>query len=202
MTWQAYPVGLGTATGYILLANLKPHPDFLTQIEIGLFILNMIVFFGTTSLLAVQLVLYPRQFKRVAFDPNKNSFIPTFVLVLATLIVGTVNYGPKVGVTPEELIVIFWIYVAIAICVAFTVLTIWFSSPRNPTASMTRLGISCVSIAVVGGRYFQRSSYCAALRSQGFFHLRDWSLDVWRWRIYVSFLLGHFFAQDYDNGIP
>jgi len=137
MTWQAYPVGLGTATGYILLANLKPHPDFLTQIEIGLFILNMIVFFGTTSLLAVQLVLYPRQFKRVAFDPNKNSFIPTFVLVLATLIVGTVNYGPKVGVTPEELIVIFWIYVAIAICVAFTVLTIWFSSPRNPTASMT-----------------------------------------------------------------
>ncbi|KNZ55015.1 hypothetical protein VP01_2791g1 [Puccinia sorghi] len=112
MTWQAY---VSTATGYILLANLKPHPAFLTQIEIGLFILNMMVFFLTTSLLAVQLVLYPRQFKRVAFDPNKNSFIPTSVLVLlvqvflllscgknfliylgispsATLIVGTVNY--------------------------------------------------------------------------------------------------------------
>ncbi|PLW27971.1 hypothetical protein PCASD_22853 [Puccinia coronata f. sp. avenae] len=97
MTWQAYPVGLGTATGYILLANLKPHPDFLTKIEIGLFILNMIIFSLTTGLLVIQAVLYPRQFKRVALDPNKNSFIPTCVLVLATIIVGTVNYGMNVS---------------------------------------------------------------------------------------------------------
>ncbi|EHS64163.1 uncharacterized protein PGTG_22073 [Puccinia graminis f. sp. tritici CRL 75-36-700-3] len=93
ITWQAYPVGLGTATAYILLANLKPHPQFLTHIEIGLFILEIIVFCLTTGLLVVQAVLYPRQFKRVALDPNKNSFIPTCVLVFATIIIGTVNYG-------------------------------------------------------------------------------------------------------------
>ncbi|KAI8460815.1 hypothetical protein BY996DRAFT_6409092 [Phakopsora pachyrhizi] len=86
MTWQAYltyshenssnpvkktriakPVGLGTATGYILLSALKPHPKFP--------------------------ILYPRQFRRVALDPNKNSFIPTSVLVFATLIVGLVNFA-------------------------------------------------------------------------------------------------------------
>ncbi|KAH9444210.1 hypothetical protein Pst134EB_026588 [Puccinia striiformis f. sp. tritici] len=32
---------------------------------------------------------------------------------------------------------LFWIYVTFAISVAITVLTIWFSSPRNPTAAMT-----------------------------------------------------------------
>ncbi|KAH9452075.1 hypothetical protein Pst134EA_026010 [Puccinia striiformis f. sp. tritici] len=82
MTWQAYPVGLGTATGYILLANLKTHPAFLTKIEILLFIMNIIIFSLTTGLMVVQAVLYPQQFKRVALDPNKNSFIPTCVLVL------------------------------------------------------------------------------------------------------------------------
>lgn len=137
MTWQAYPVGLGTATGYILLANLKVHPEFLTKIEITLFILNIIIFLLTTGLLVVQAVLYPRQFKRVALDPNRNSFIPTCVLVFATIIVGTVNYGPPVGIGPDELVVFFWIYVALAIMVAFTVLIIWFSTPRNPTAAMT-----------------------------------------------------------------
>ncbi|KAH9444209.1 hypothetical protein Pst134EB_026587 [Puccinia striiformis f. sp. tritici] len=93
MTWQAYPVGLGTATGYILLANLKTHPAFLTKIEILLFIMNIIIFSLTTGLMVVQAVLYPQQFKRVALDPNKNSFIPTCVLVFATIIVGIVNYG-------------------------------------------------------------------------------------------------------------
>ncbi|KAA1125128.1 hypothetical protein PGTUg99_006370 [Puccinia graminis f. sp. tritici] len=126
ITWQAYPVGLGTATAYILLANLKPHPQFLTHIEIGLFILEIIVFCLTTGLLVVQAVLYPRQFKRVALDPNKNSFIPTCVLVFV-----------PIGITADELIIFFWIYVTVAILVAFTVLTIWFSSPRNPTAAMT-----------------------------------------------------------------
>lgn len=137
ITWQAYPVGLGTATAFILLANLKPHPKFLTHIEIGLFILEIIVFCLTTGLLVVQAVLYPRQFKRVALDPNKNSFIPTCVLVFATIIIGTVNYGVPIGITADELIIFFWIYVTVAIIVAFTVLTIWFSSPRNPTAAMT-----------------------------------------------------------------
>ncbi|KAA1079160.1 hypothetical protein PGT21_001897 [Puccinia graminis f. sp. tritici] len=188
ITWQAYPVGLGTATAYILLANLKPHPQFLTHIEIGLFILEIIVFCLTTGLLVVQAVLYPRQFKRVALDPNKNSFIPTCVLVFATIIIGTVNYfftkidcfidinvfnlrliatrvcnffkvstlmeesrwsiltlwlalyvyfSVPIGITADELIIFFWIYVTVAILVAFTVLTIWFSSPRNPTAAMT-----------------------------------------------------------------
>ncbi|KAI9629280.1 hypothetical protein KEM48_011129 [Puccinia striiformis f. sp. tritici PST-130] len=51
MTWQAYPVGLGTATGYILLANLKTHPAFLTKIEILLFIMNIIIFSLTTGLM-------------------------------------------------------------------------------------------------------------------------------------------------------
>ncbi|KNE94506.1 hypothetical protein PSTG_12152 [Puccinia striiformis f. sp. tritici PST-78] len=146
MTWQAYPVGLGTATGYILLANLKTHPAFLTKIEILLFIMNIIIFSLTTGLMVVQAVLYPQQFKRVALDPNKNSFIPTCVLVLFVQLTlnfvkafWTLTLYPSVpaGVTVEELIIFFWIYVTFAISVAITVLTIWFSSPRNPTAAMT-----------------------------------------------------------------
>ncbi|POW12547.1 hypothetical protein PSHT_08051 [Puccinia striiformis] len=47
------------------------------------------------------------------------------------------NFEHQQGVTVEELIIFFWIYVTFAISVAITVLTIWFSSPRNPTAAMT-----------------------------------------------------------------
>ncbi|CAH7671501.1 voltage-dependent anion channel [Phakopsora pachyrhizi] len=133
MTWQAYPVGLGTATGYILLSALKPHPKFLLPLEIALFIINIIVFSLTTGLLTVQAILYPRQFRRVALDPNKNSFIPTSVLVFATLIVGLVNFctGWSNSIRTHDF---FWIYVSLAVFVSFTVLIIWFSSPRNPWA--------------------------------------------------------------------
>ncbi|KAI9628217.1 hypothetical protein H4Q26_018167 [Puccinia striiformis f. sp. tritici PST-130] len=162
MTWQAYPVGLGTATGYILLANLKTHPAFLTKIEILLFIMNIIIFSLTTGLMVVQAVLYPQQFKRVALDPNKNSFIPTCVLVLfvqltlnfvkafwtLTLADGIlINLRSYVKNFEHQQVSLrsngrgadhlFWIYVTFAISVAITVLTIWFSSPRNPTAAMT-----------------------------------------------------------------
>lgn len=135
--WQAYPLGMGTSSVYILLYNLKKHPAWLTKIEIILFILNCLIFISATSLLGVQAFLYPKQFKRVIMDPNRNSFIPTFALNFATIIVGLINYAVPAGLTIEEVYVIFWVYVAMASVVAFAVMTIWFLRPRDPLGSMT-----------------------------------------------------------------
>ncbi|KAH9810196.1 voltage-dependent anion channel-domain-containing protein [Melampsora americana] len=109
--WQAY---VRTASVYILLYNLKKHPAWLTKIEVGLFIINCLIFISATSLLGVQAFLYTKQFKRVLMDPNRNSFIPTFALNFATIIVGLINYAVPAGLTIEEVYVIFWIYVAMA----------------------------------------------------------------------------------------
>ncbi|KAI7939860.1 hypothetical protein MJO28_013512 [Puccinia striiformis f. sp. tritici] len=155
MTWQAYPVGLGTATGYILLANLKTHPAFLTKIEILLFIMNIIIFSLTTGLMVVQAIqkgsprskqelFYTNLRSRFCYDNRGNCQLRELLHPISLLTqrscsqaLMVFNTGVPAGVTVEELIIFFWIYVTFAISVAITVLTIWFSSPRNPTAAMT-----------------------------------------------------------------
>ncbi|KAH9820342.1 voltage-dependent anion channel [Melampsora americana] len=110
MHWQAYPLGMGTAAVYILLYNLENHPAWA--------------------------FLYPKQFKRVIMDPSRNSFIPTFALNFATILVGIVNYVIFESSVPTEhtlhkVYALFWVYVVIASVVAFSVMTIWFLRPRD-----------------------------------------------------------------------
>lgn len=133
-TWQGFPVGMGTGAVCVLLSALDPHPAWVTKIEIAFYIFNMCLFLLNVSMLALQFILFRRQFLRLIFDPTKGIFVPLVVLSFATIIIGTINYAVPHGIiSPNGIYILFWVYVAFALIVCFPMLTIWFNKSHEVT---------------------------------------------------------------------
>ncbi|PSR72182.1 hypothetical protein PHLCEN_2v11974, partial [Hermanssonia centrifuga] len=134
-SWQAFPIGMGTGAVYVTLAGLKLHPGkSITIVETAFYFLNMILFLLNTSTLLLQLILYPRQAKRLITDPTKGIFVPLVVLSFATIIIGTINYGVPTGrISADFIYGLFWTYVSMSVIVCFPMLMIWFNRPHDLT---------------------------------------------------------------------
>ncbi|KAI0790688.1 voltage-dependent anion channel-domain-containing protein [Abortiporus biennis] len=133
-TWQAFPIGMGTGAVYVCLAGIKDHPGgVLTIVENIFFFFNIVLFLLNTCTLSLQLILYPRQARRLITDPATGIFVPLIVLSFATIIIGTVNYGVPNHVGPGFIYILFWIYIGFAVVVCFPMLMIWFNKPHDLT---------------------------------------------------------------------
>lgn len=131
-SWQAFPIGMGTGAVYVTLSGLKQHPRILTTVEIIFFFINLALFLLNSSTLLLQVILYPQQSRRLINDPVKGVFVPLIVLSFATIIIGTINYGAIPGhLHPDEIYVLFWVYVFLAILVCFPMLMIWYNKPHD-----------------------------------------------------------------------
>ncbi|QRV89934.1 malic acid transport protein [Ceratobasidium sp. AG-Ba] len=131
-SWQAFPIGMGTGAVYVLLSAVKPHPAWLTKVEIAFYILNMLLFVVNLTMLAAQFILYRRQSLRLITDPVKGVFVPLVVLSFATIIIGTINYAVPAGiVSPTAIYALFWVYLSLSILVCFPMLVIWYNRPHN-----------------------------------------------------------------------
>ncbi|CAL1707974.1 unnamed protein product [Somion occarium] len=132
-SWQAFPIGMGTGAVYVCLAGIHPHPGLpLTMVETVFYFLNIALFLLNSTTLLLQLILYPRQAKRLITDPSKGIFVPLIVLSFATIIIGTINYVLPTGhVSPTFIYCLFWIYVGFGLLVCFPMLMIWFNKPHD-----------------------------------------------------------------------
>ncbi|CAA7261553.1 unnamed protein product [Cyclocybe aegerita] len=131
-SWQAFPVGMGTGAVYVTLSSLKHRAGFLHQVETVFYFLNIALFLINTSSLLLQAILYPKKAFRLLKGPHTGIFVPLFVLSLATIIIGTVNYAvPSGHVSPEAIYALFWVYVALAVLACFAMLMIWFNEPHD-----------------------------------------------------------------------
>ncbi|WAQ84450.1 hypothetical protein PtA15_5A20 [Puccinia triticina] len=127
ITWQAYPVGLGK----FMPISHRTHQ-----------LLIMVCFSRSSGPISQAVQKGSARSKQELLYTNlRTSFCNHYrwncQLCPLDIVSGKFIFCDRVGITADELIVFFWIYVTVAIIVAFTVLTIWFSSPRNPTAAMT-----------------------------------------------------------------
>ncbi|TCD62929.1 hypothetical protein EIP91_006227 [Steccherinum ochraceum] len=114
-SWQAFPIGMGTGAVYVCLAGVDPAPPrTLRVIQTMFYFMNMGLFVINTTTLFLQLLLYPRQAKRLVTDPSKGIFVPLMVLAFATIIIGTVNYAldDDVYIPPMLVYVLFWARIA------------------------------------------------------------------------------------------
>ncbi|KAG8962547.1 hypothetical protein FRC03_004027, partial [Tulasnella sp. 419] len=68
-SWQAFPIGMGTGAVYVVLSQLKFKPEWMLHIEVIFFFLNITIFLLNCSTLLLQFLLFPRQSKRLLFDP-------------------------------------------------------------------------------------------------------------------------------------
>ncbi|KAK7692818.1 hypothetical protein QCA50_004453 [Cerrena zonata] len=134
-SWQAFPIGMGTGAVYVTLSSLKDHPgNALTTVETIFFFLNVALFLLNSSTLLLQLIVYPRQARRLITDPVKGIFVPLIVLSFATIIIGTINYILPTGhISPTFIFCLFWIYVSFSVFVCFPMLMIWFNKPHDLT---------------------------------------------------------------------
>ncbi|KAH8107242.1 voltage-dependent anion channel-domain-containing protein [Cristinia sonorae] len=135
-SWQAYPIGMGTAAVYVCLAGVDPTPSHgLHVVQTIFYFLNIGLFLLNTTTLLLQLLLYPRQAVRLVLDPGKGIFVPLIVLSFATIIIGTVNYtaGGDVNLSPTVIYALFWVYIGFALVVCFPMLMIWFNHPHDLT---------------------------------------------------------------------
>ncbi|KAI0093302.1 voltage-dependent anion channel-domain-containing protein [Irpex rosettiformis] len=132
-SWQAFPIGMGTGAVYVTLAGLKDHwGSKLDTVETVFFFFNLVLFILNTTTLLLQLLLYPRQARRLVTDSAKCIYVPLMLLSFATIIIGTINYAiPRKTVGPNFIYVLFWLYVGLSVGVCFPLLMIFFNKPHD-----------------------------------------------------------------------
>lgn len=134
-SWQAWPIAMGTGAVFVLMSNLYNAPDWVVYPELIFFFFVCALFVLNVTLLLFQAILFPSQSIRLVKDPVKGVFVPLVVLSFATIVIGISQYG--VGdfeiVPPQALVVLFWIYLAMANLVCVPMLVIWFNCERSTT---------------------------------------------------------------------
>ncbi|KAF8657318.1 hypothetical protein AX16_002240 [Volvariella volvacea WC 439] len=155
-SWQAFPIGMGTAAVYVTLSGLEDRSEIVHSIETGFYFLNMALFFLNTVTLILQAILYPRKAWSLLQDPVKSIFVPLMVLSFATLIIGTIHYAfPSGHVGPNTVYGLFWAYVAFAIVICFPMLMIWFNKPHDLSKFTPAYAFLIFPLMLVGVVAFQ-----------------------------------------------
>ncbi|TIB01119.1 hypothetical protein E3P96_02463 [Wallemia ichthyophaga] len=134
-SWQAWPIAMGTGAVFVLMSNLYNPPEWVVYPELFFFFFVCALFLLNVTLLVSQAILFPSQSLRLVRDPVKGVFVPLIVLSFATIVIGISQYGVKdFGVvTPEALVVLFWIYLAMANLVCIPMLLVWFNCEHSAT---------------------------------------------------------------------
>ncbi|TIC61548.1 hypothetical protein E3Q03_02640 [Wallemia mellicola] len=149
-SWQAWPIAMGTGAVFVLMSNLYNAPDWVVYPELIFFFFVCALFIINVTLLLFQaicrfiwhvrsgpnsIIVFPSQSIRLVKDPVKGVFVPLVVLSFATIVIGISQYG--VGdfevVPPQALVVLFWIYLAMANLVCVPMLVIWFNCEHSTT---------------------------------------------------------------------
>ncbi|KAL4905577.1 hypothetical protein BDW74DRAFT_167762 [Aspergillus multicolor] len=120
VTWGWFSISMSTGSIATLLYN-TPH-KFAGLLVIGkiFFILDIASYISIWTSLITRFICFPHAFAATLHDPEEAYLIPTAALGFATILFGIEVYGvPACGAwLVRTQLVLFWIYVAIAICLA------------------------------------------------------------------------------------
>ncbi|EGY16485.1 hypothetical protein VD0002_g501 [Verticillium dahliae] len=119
-TWAWYTLVMSTG-GLSLLIFAQPFQfTGLRQIGLAVYIINILLFTGVTTMLLARFFLFPGDFTKSLTHEREGFFFPTFFLSCATLITSTQRYA--IPLDDDRLIwgiqVAFWAYVIMTISLA------------------------------------------------------------------------------------
>lgn len=140
-TWANYTLPMSTG-GLALLVSESTQPHTFHGLQtIGkvIYIFDLLIFTLITATLVTRFIRYPGTFRASLVHPTEGLFVPTFFLSLASIIGSIGRYGiPSCG---EWLVVVyrvlFWLYFAVAFCVAVGLYMVFFTSPKLKIEDMT-----------------------------------------------------------------
>ncbi|CAG7968661.1 unnamed protein product [Penicillium olsonii] len=119
ITWSWYSMCVATG-GIAVLLSRTPHQFHgITIIGKIVYILNLVLFTGISCCMTLRFCNRPAEIKESFQRPTETYFFPTFLLAIATIILGAEAYGtdacgPWLQVA---LRIVFWIYVACSLSV-------------------------------------------------------------------------------------
>lgn len=119
ITWSWYSICVATG-GIAVLLSRTPH-QFHGLPVIGkiVYILNLVLFCGISCCMGLRFYTRPSALKESFKQPNETYFFPTFLLAMATIILGAEAYGTDVcgPWLQVALRIVFWIYAACSVSV-------------------------------------------------------------------------------------
>lgn len=182
-----------------MLLNRTPH-QFRGLNIIGrvVFILNLVFFVCVAAGLIYRFGRGPRALLASLHHPNESLFFPTFLLSVATILLGSAAYGaPHAGPwLPEALYVLFWVYTGISTISAIAQYSLLFGGAHLPVHSMTPtwllpifpamlVGTLASSIAPLQGPSRAMAICVAGITAQGL----GWTVACLIYPIYLARLM-------------
>lgn len=133
------------ATGGLANAihSVPPHLRFHGLYAIGVifFLLNIVIFLANCVCMTVRALSWPEDFRKSIITPGESIFIPASVLSLATVLINASQYGLRHGKAGpwlvETMIVLYWIYLVVAICFSAGIYLLYWSAETFSLKSMT-----------------------------------------------------------------
>ncbi|GIC85905.1 tellurite-resistance/dicarboxylate transporter family protein [Aspergillus udagawae] len=122
VTWGWYSMSMATGGIAVLLSSTPHQFRGLTTIGKVVYMLNLVLFLCISACLTIRFLTKSSALKESFQEPNESHFMGTFLLALATIVLGAEKYGTEAcgPWLQVALRIVFWIYVALA-----TIQAIW-----------------------------------------------------------------------------
>lgn len=116
-TFANYAMTMSTGGVALIISGMPFKFDGMVGLGQSLFIWNLFLFTGVTSIMIWRFCMYPSTFKNAFANVHEGFFIATFLLSIATIITNTVAYGlPATNNAvwlSDALRAVFWIYTVV-----------------------------------------------------------------------------------------
>ncbi|KAF2843629.1 hypothetical protein M501DRAFT_994619 [Patellaria atrata CBS 101060] len=143
-TWTWFTLTMATGGLANLLYNVPFRFDGLYAIGCIFFLLNILLFIFNVIMISIRFYHFPATFKHGFLHPTESLFIPAAVISLGTILMNVSQYGvgSKTGPWLETtMIVMFWIYCALAFIFSCTIYLIMWSTQTFTISQMTPIWI-------------------------------------------------------------
>ncbi|QDS75700.1 hypothetical protein FKW77_007892 [Venturia effusa] len=144
-TWTWFTMTMATG-GIANVIHAIPEPfriPHLYALGAIFFILNMVLFVFNIAMISIRFHLYPRTFRASFLHPTESLFVPAAIISFGTILINITQYGVgKTGPWLEQtMIVMFWIYCALAILTSCGIYLLIWSTQTFTIARMTPIWI-------------------------------------------------------------
>ncbi|TFK98529.1 voltage-dependent anion channel [Pterulicium gracile] len=131
-TWPWFATTMSTGAIAVVLASTPNQFRGLQTIGKIFYILNLVLFLLFTTSMALRAWWFPRRFKASLHHPVEGLFFGSYWVSVSLILNGAQSYGvPSAGAwLPRALLVVFWMYCAVVLCVAIGQYFVLFQEER------------------------------------------------------------------------
>jgi len=153
-TWTWFTMTMATGQMANVLYAVPYRFPGLYAIGVTFFLLNICLFIFNVVMITLRFRLYPSTFWASISHPSESLFVPASVISFGTILLNITQYGTQQGRTGEWLdevmVVMFWIYAALAMSFTCGIYLVMWSTQVFTLATLTPVWIfPCYPLLVI-----------------------------------------------------